>query len=159
MVISICDFGTHFFSSMFPLANITFQSSISLSQARGMSSSSAFVIADGFSNFSRFRGATFGAKEDISVISFFIITPSLDLTDKSQRILYLSFALGILSESSVAVSLCWILHKAKTGFRRHEPDFFCFDKSISLNSCETYRTDSLIRILMVYVVNTGLIVA
>jgi hypothetical protein len=53
-------------------------------------------------------------------------------------LMYLNFAAGTSSDLSVALALCWLLRSSRTGFQ---------------------RTDSLIRVLMMYAVNTGLIVA
>ncbi|KAF8628967.1 hypothetical protein AX15_003623 [Amanita polypyramis BW_CC] len=54
------------------------------------------------------------------------------------KYLYLEFATGTASDLSVALSLCILLYRSKTGFR---------------------RTDGLIRVLMFYIINTGLLVA
>ncbi|RDB30082.1 hypothetical protein Hypma_013903 [Hypsizygus marmoreus] len=58
--------------------------------------------------------------------------------DKLSSLLYLNFAAGTTSDLSVALGLCYLLFTSRTGFR---------------------RTDTLINILMIYTVNTGLIVA
>ncbi|KAF8066978.1 hypothetical protein FPV67DRAFT_1221885 [Lyophyllum atratum] len=57
--------------------------------------------------------------------------------DKLSSLLYLNFAAGTTSDLSVALALSWLLIKSRTGFR---------------------RTDTLINVLMMYTVNTGLIV-
>ncbi|KAF8233854.1 hypothetical protein L208DRAFT_1422837 [Tricholoma matsutake] len=71
------------------------------------------------------------------VSSHFGLTSYLEL-DKLADLMYLIFAAGTLSDLSVAVALCVLLFKARTGFR---------------------KTDTLIKILVTYTVNTGLIVA
>ncbi|KAJ7723669.1 hypothetical protein B0H16DRAFT_1737112 [Mycena metata] len=53
-------------------------------------------------------------------------------------LMYLNFAAGTAADLSVALALCYLLRGSRTGFE---------------------RTDSLIRMLMKYAVNTGLIVA
>jgi hypothetical protein len=58
--------------------------------------------------------------------------------DALSSLMYLNFAAGTSSDLSVALALCYLLRGSKTGFD---------------------RTDSLIRVLMMYTVNTGLIVA
>ncbi|KAJ7148773.1 hypothetical protein C8R43DRAFT_1008707 [Mycena crocata] len=58
--------------------------------------------------------------------------------DKLSSLMYLNFAAGTGSDLSVALAMCYLLRGSKTGFR---------------------RTDSLISVLMMYTVNTGLIVA
>ncbi|TFK64553.1 hypothetical protein BDN72DRAFT_261893 [Pluteus cervinus] len=52
--------------------------------------------------------------------------------------MYFNFAAATLTDLSIAVSLCYLLHKSRTGFM---------------------RTDSLISVLIMYAVNTGVIVA
>jgi len=54
------------------------------------------------------------------------------------KIMYLDFASGTVSDLGVSMTLCALLYRSRTGFR---------------------RTDSLIRTLMLYTVNTGAIVA
>ncbi|KAJ7080612.1 hypothetical protein B0H15DRAFT_856553 [Mycena belliarum] len=58
--------------------------------------------------------------------------------DSLSSLMYLNFAAGTSSDLSVALALCYLLRGSRTGFQ---------------------RTDSLIRVLMLYTVNTGLIVA
>ncbi|KAJ7474697.1 hypothetical protein FB451DRAFT_274509 [Mycena latifolia] len=58
--------------------------------------------------------------------------------DSLSSLMYLNFAAGTSSDLSVALALCYLLRGSRTGFQ---------------------RTDSLIRVLMMYTVNTGLIVA
>jgi len=58
--------------------------------------------------------------------------------DKLSTLMYMTFGFGTGSDLTVAIILSWILRKSRTGFR---------------------RTDSLIKVLMMYVVNTGMIVA
>ncbi|OBZ76022.1 hypothetical protein A0H81_03507 [Grifola frondosa] len=48
-------------------------------------------------------------------------------------LLYLSFSAALVADFIVAVSLCWLLAKHRTGFK---------------------RTDSIIRVLMLYIINT-----
>jgi len=67
----------------------------------------------------------------------FSISSYADL-DHISNLMYLSFAAGTGSDLSVAVSLCYHLHRSRTGFE---------------------RTDGIIKILMQYTVNTGLLVA
>ncbi|KAF7424979.1 hypothetical protein PC9H_010290 [Pleurotus ostreatus] len=57
--------------------------------------------------------------------------------DTLSTLFYINFAAGTISDGSVAIALCYYLYKSRTGFT---------------------RTDSLIRVLMLYIVNTGLIV-
>ncbi|KAJ3511445.1 hypothetical protein NLJ89_g4092 [Agrocybe chaxingu] len=64
--------------------------------------------------------------------------PSFPDLDKLSGLMYTTFALGTGSDLSVAVALSWLLYRSQTGFR---------------------RTDSLIMMLMMYTVNTGMIVA
>ncbi|KAK7052511.1 hypothetical protein R3P38DRAFT_2860734 [Favolaschia claudopus] len=52
--------------------------------------------------------------------------------------MYLDFAAGTSADLSVALALCYLLARSRTGFQ---------------------RTDSLIRVLMMYTVNTGMLVA
>ncbi|KAJ7244393.1 hypothetical protein B0H12DRAFT_807807 [Mycena haematopus] len=54
------------------------------------------------------------------------------------NLMYLNFAAGTSSDLSVAIALCYLLRGSRTGFP---------------------RTDSLIGVLIVYTVNTGLLVA
>ncbi|KAF7368780.1 hypothetical protein MVEN_00203100 [Mycena venus] len=58
--------------------------------------------------------------------------------DGLTTLMYLDFAAGTSSDLSVALALCYLLHRSRTGFE---------------------RTDSLIGVLIVYTVNTGLLVA
>ncbi|KAJ7649234.1 hypothetical protein B0H17DRAFT_1102534 [Mycena rosella] len=58
--------------------------------------------------------------------------------DSLSSLMFLNFAAGTSSDLSVALALCYLLRGSRTGFQ---------------------RTDSLIRVLMMYTVNTGLIVA
>ncbi|KAF7303645.1 hypothetical protein MIND_00593800 [Mycena indigotica] len=67
----------------------------------------------------------------------FGITSYLQLAGLS-NLMYLNFAAGTGSDIAVALALCYLLHKSRTGFK---------------------RTDSLIRVLMAYTINTGLLVA
>ncbi|PPQ90153.1 hypothetical protein CVT25_012464 [Psilocybe cyanescens] len=53
-------------------------------------------------------------------------------------LMYLTFAVGTGSDLSLALALSWLLYGSRTGFR---------------------RTDSLIKVLTLYTVNTGMIVA
>jgi len=53
------------------------------------------------------------------------------------KLLYISFALGVTADLSVTVALAWLLQSAKSGFR---------------------KSDSVVNVLMAYVVNTGLLV-
>ncbi|EDQ99821.1 uncharacterized protein LACBIDRAFT_315197 [Laccaria bicolor S238N-H82] len=55
-----------------------------------------------------------------------------------QFLMYLTFAVGTTSDLSLALALCYLLHRSRTGFR---------------------KTDSLIKVLILYTVNTGMIVA
>lgn len=73
----------------------------------------------------------------VITVKAFGLTSYLEL-DKLADLMYLIFAAGTLSDLSVAVALCVLLFKARTGFR---------------------KTDTLIKILVTYTVNTGLIVA
>lgn len=67
----------------------------------------------------------------------FSVSTYADL-DRISSLMYLSFAAGTGSDVSVAICLCYLLHKSRTGFR---------------------KTDTIINVLMQYTVNTGLIVA
>ncbi|KAL0959241.1 hypothetical protein HGRIS_014514 [Hohenbuehelia grisea] len=58
--------------------------------------------------------------------------------NKLSTMFYINFAAGTVSDASVAFALCYYLYKSRTGFT---------------------RTDSLIRVLMLYIINTGLVVA
>ncbi|TFK21386.1 hypothetical protein FA15DRAFT_645712 [Coprinopsis marcescibilis] len=58
--------------------------------------------------------------------------------DTLSNLMYLTFAAGTGSDLSVAIALCWLLRSSRTGFK---------------------QTDSMIKTLMMYTVNTGLIVA
>jgi len=64
--------------------------------------------------------------------------PSFTSLQGFAKILYLEFASGTVSDLSVSITLCAFLYCSRTGF---------------------HRTDSLIRTLMLYTVNTGGIVA
>ncbi|KAF4585176.1 hypothetical protein EYR40_002013 [Pleurotus pulmonarius] len=57
--------------------------------------------------------------------------------DTLSTLFYINFAAGTISDGSVAIALCYYLYQSRTGFT---------------------KTDSLIRVLMLYIVNTGLIV-
>lgn len=57
---------------------------------------------------------------------------------KISPLMYLTFAVGTSSDLSLALALCYLLNRSRTGFR---------------------KTDSLIKVLMFYTVNTGMIVA
>jgi len=78
------------------------------------------------------------------VVSGFVITikafgiASYMELDKLSHIMYLIFATGTASDASIAIALCTILYKSRTGLS---------------------KTDSLIKSLVMYTVNTGLIVA
>jgi len=67
----------------------------------------------------------------------FGISSYLELNSLSS-LMYLTFAAGTGADLSVAIALCWLLRQSRTGFK---------------------RTDSLIRVLMTYTINTGLLVA
>lgn len=72
--------------------------------------------------------------------------------------MYLNFAAGTLSDLSVAIALCVLLFRARTGFRKYTNSIIqtgCIDS----NTIILTRTDSLIKSLVAYTVNTGLIVA
>ncbi|KAF5367765.1 hypothetical protein D9758_009843 [Tetrapyrgos nigripes] len=73
----------------------------------------------------------------VITVKAFGISSYLEL-DKLSSLMYLNFASGTTSDLSVALVLCFLLGKSRTGF---------------------IRTDSLISVLMLYAVNTGLIVA
>ncbi|KAJ8502982.1 hypothetical protein ONZ45_g11265 [Pleurotus djamor] len=60
----------------------------------------------------------------------------LELGDLS-TLFYLNFAAGTVSDGGVAFALCFYLYRSRTGFT---------------------KTDSLIRVLMLYIINTGFIV-
>ncbi|KAJ7143735.1 hypothetical protein C8R44DRAFT_139457 [Mycena epipterygia] len=70
-------------------------------------------------------------------VKAFSLSTFLDLESLSS-LMYLNFAAGTSSDLSVAFALCYLLRQSRTGFQ---------------------RTDSLIRMLMMYTINTGLIVA
>ncbi|KDR70204.1 hypothetical protein GALMADRAFT_255074 [Galerina marginata CBS 339.88] len=70
-------------------------------------------------------------------IKAFKITSFPELS-KIANLMYLTFAVGTGSDLCLALALSWLLYGSRTGFR---------------------RTDSLIKILMLYTVNTGMIVA
>jgi len=53
------------------------------------------------------------------------------------HLLYVAFSLGVAVDVSVTVGLSWLLHSMKTGIR---------------------KTDSLVKVLMLYMVTTGLLV-
>jgi len=57
---------------------------------------------------------------------------------KLDPLVYVEFASGFAGDAMVALSLCYLLHKSRTGFG---------------------RTESVINVLMAYVVNTGLLTA
>ncbi|KAJ7595346.1 hypothetical protein C8J56DRAFT_1159863 [Mycena floridula] len=67
----------------------------------------------------------------------FKITSFAEL-DTLSSLMYLNFAAGTAADISVALALCYLLHESRTGFK---------------------KTDSIIGVLMLYTVNTGLIVA
>ncbi|KAF7324971.1 hypothetical protein MKEN_00539500 [Mycena kentingensis (nom. inval.)] len=74
----------------------------------------------------------------ISVKAFRIATfPELS---SISTLFYVNFASGTAADIAVALALCYMLYTSRTGFER----------------C---RTDSLIRVLMTYTINTGLLVA
>ncbi|KAK7458146.1 hypothetical protein VKT23_010054 [Stygiomarasmius scandens] len=73
----------------------------------------------------------------VITVKAFGISSYLEL-DKLSNLMYLNFASGTTSDLSVALVLCFLLHRSRTGFT---------------------KTDSLISILMLYTVNTGLLVA
>ncbi|EAU86926.2 hypothetical protein CC1G_09783 [Coprinopsis cinerea okayama7 len=58
--------------------------------------------------------------------------------DTLSHLMYLTFAAGTGADLSVAIALVWLLRRSRTGFR---------------------KTDGLIKTLMLYTINTGLIVA
>ncbi|KAJ7171124.1 hypothetical protein C8R46DRAFT_948188 [Mycena filopes] len=68
--------------------------------------------------------------------------------------MYLNFASGTAADLSVALSLCYLLRRSRTGFAR-----FVSSIHVSGSNQVQNRTDSLIHVLMMYAVNTGLIVA
>ncbi|TFK59065.1 hypothetical protein BDN72DRAFT_851470 [Pluteus cervinus] len=57
---------------------------------------------------------------------------------KISHIMYLNFAVSTVSDISLSLALCYLLRRSRTGFP---------------------KTDSILRILMLYTVNTGLLVA
>ncbi|TFK72650.1 hypothetical protein BDN72DRAFT_835960 [Pluteus cervinus] len=61
---------------------------------------------------------------------------SFERLHEFSNIVSLIFATNALADFSIATSLCYMLHRSRTGFR---------------------RTDSLIRLLMIYTLNTGVI--
>jgi hypothetical protein len=68
--------------------------------------------------------------------------------------MYLSFAMGALADCSIAVTLCWLLHGARTGFGRQE--------LVPLMSHEyscISRTDTIVTTLISYMVTSGLFTA
>ncbi|TFK34663.1 hypothetical protein BDQ12DRAFT_689355 [Crucibulum laeve] len=67
----------------------------------------------------------------------FQITSFLELSTLSS-LMYTNFAAGTGSDLSVALALCFLLYRSRTGFR---------------------KTDTLIGVLMAFTINTGLIVA
>jgi len=73
----------------------------------------------------------------VITVKAFSLTTFLKL-DKLSTLLYLNFAAGTTSDVSVAVGLCFLLWRSRTGFK---------------------TTDSIVNTLMLYTVNTGLIVA
>lgn len=73
----------------------------------------------------------------IITIKAFQLKTYLEL-DSLSNLMYITFAFGTGSDLSVALALCWLLRTSRTGFR---------------------KTDSMIKVLMLYTVNTGLIVA
>ncbi|KAJ6480137.1 hypothetical protein C8R45DRAFT_1154954 [Mycena sanguinolenta] len=74
----------------------------------------------------------------IITIKVFSIASFLQLDGSIATLMYLNFAAGTSSDLSVALALCYLLRGSRTGFP---------------------RTDSLIGVLIVYTVNTGLLVA
>ncbi|THU79309.1 hypothetical protein K435DRAFT_785899, partial [Dendrothele bispora CBS 962.96] len=73
----------------------------------------------------------------VITVKAFGITSYLEL-DKLSNLMYLNFASGTTSDLSVALVLCYFLRRSRTGFS---------------------KTDSLISLLVLYTVNTGLLVA
>ncbi len=73
-----------------------------------------------------------------------------------QTLMYLNFAFGTSSDLMVAIALCYWLYVSRTGIPR-----FVYPTP-SWPSCDDDddgRTNSLIKTLMLYTVNTGMIVA
>ncbi|TFK66415.1 hypothetical protein BDN72DRAFT_148293 [Pluteus cervinus] len=66
------------------------------------------------------------------------VVVTIKADSRSLKLACLNFATVTLTGLSIAISLCYLLHRSRTGF---------------------LRTDSTIRVLMVYTVNTGGIVA
>ncbi|KAF8218017.1 hypothetical protein K438DRAFT_1952872 [Mycena galopus ATCC 62051] len=69
--------------------------------------------------------------------------------------MYLNFAAGTLSDLSVTLALCYLLRGSRTGF----PRFGNLTRITATIPTISLRTDSLIGVLIMYAVNTGLVVA
>lgn len=77
---------------------------------------------------------------------------SLDSHRCWKKLLYLNFASTISAEASVALALCYLLNKSRTGFA----EWLLFATPcypLPLITC--CRTDGVINILMVYAIHTG----
>ncbi|KAF8180851.1 hypothetical protein BJ912DRAFT_618796 [Pholiota molesta] len=73
-------------------------------------------------------GCTFGVKG--------FILKTFEGVNTVSIYLYVSFAAAVVADSIVAISLCILLHQSRTGLK---------------------RTDSLLTILMIFIINTGLL--
>lgn len=67
--------------------------------------------------------------------------------------MYLEFVSQFAGEVLVALALCYLLHRSRTGIRRSVVLPCSIDPKLTF---EMHRTDSMINVLIAYVVNTGL---
>ena len=81
------------------------------------------------------------------------------LNSNRQPIMFLIFAAGTASDLSVAIAMCVLLSGARTGFRKYEYSLFQITFKRLTEYLILIRTDSLIKSLIVYSINTGSIVA
>ena len=76
------------------------------------------------------------------------------LTCVSQWLLYSSLGAGVIADCLIAISLCVWLLRIRTGFKRYK---FLATVSEVVYSRSQCRTDSLLNVLMLYSINTGMV--
>ena len=68
--------------------------------------------------------------------------------------MYSAFATGVTGDVTIAASLCYFLAKCQTGIRRY---VLCSLGEMLVCAQHLCRTDSIVQLLMMYSVNTGIL--
>ena len=73
-----------------------------------------------------------------------------------KSLLYVTYTFAAASDISVVVALCFYLYKARTGSKRWDRLFLFWFR---WGPCPIFlfRTDSMVTVIMIYVINTGLL--